>query len=734
MKKAIIFFISVLLFSSILLFSILITSVQAQASIIISTPNEIYNLGDNIEIETTISYPEQINGFLQILLVCEEQENLIYFSPTIIETQEKTIDVSFPVSEAQGSCYISVAIENDKKNILEEKKTQNIILTDKIDINIELNKEEYEPSDNLIIEGQAIKENSQFVDGSMKISFDNEEYSASITGGEFSLTIKLPLDIIPGYHDIVLNTEDSKGNIGEETFNFKMKQIPTSLLVELNNESFFPDEILLITPKLLDQAEGIIEDKNVNVKIIAKEDMFFFLDKKAVFMDESVQSGTESMYRFAKDTPPREYFIKATFNDDFVVEKSITIKEYEKVEFTLENDTLIITNIGNVPYTKPLEIEFKIHDQTTTEIIELNLDVGETKVFKLEAPKGTYNLEIAQGDGNEDDDKEEFVDVPLTGSIVASVELNNRSNLNKKGILWFIPILALLFLFVFFVNKRKNTYKAPTKEEKQKEKIKAKTIKIIEKQQKTLRLGMGKIDLDIKKIFNQHTLKNLAAQTIMPTMVYGTKQEISVLFMTIYGFDKFDVIKKKDPQLFKKVLNNYFDAITKKIKAHQGVADLYGNNLVIFFNIVKQNRYDVAAIKTAKEIRQITHEFNEYTKKLKLNTNINLTTKSAINTGLIVTTNIGADKTVKYTAIGNTINLAKALNNKALENEILIPDAVYNKVYNIIKAKKILPLHLTNTEAINVYLLQDSSKLYLQEKYVDYVKRKIQNNSKKKNL
>ncbi len=347
-------------------------------------------------------------------------------------------------------------------------------------------------------------------------------------------------------------------------------------------------------------------------------------------------------------------------------------------------------------------MDFIIENQTSTETLDLDLDIGETKIYRLEAPKGTYNLSI---DAN--NESVEFSNVPLTGSVIASIDLNKKKNLPWP--LWlFIFIVIFLLLFLYF---RKQVKRYKTKKTKKPEKIKTKEI---EREYKILKSNIN-IDTDIKNIFNKNSSK-LAAQTIMPALVYGTKQEISVLLISISGFEKFKELKKKDPNKFNLLVDKYFDAITQKIKTHQGVADLYGNNLVIFFNIVKQYRHDIAAIKTAQDIRKITDAFNEAIKDL----GIELSVKAGINTGLVTVSGIREDKTVKYTSIGNTVSLAKALKNKALDGEILIPESIYEKVSNIINTKKLMPLYLTDKKAINVYAVKDNKNIKSKHKwYVD---------------
>ena len=367
-----------------------------------------------------------------------------------------------------------------------------------------------------------------------------------------------------------------------------------------------------------------------------------------------------------------------------------------------------MTNVGNIHYKKSIEVVFKIEEQVTKEIIYLDLNIGETKIFDLSAPKGTYDIEI-----NSDGNTTNFSNVPLTGGVTATVELGKEGPITSSWFFWLLLLLVIsLIAFSYFIFTKKTKYKIRGEKEKL-------DTKIIQREHKILGSGIT-IDKDIKNIFNKHTEK-LAARSIIPTLFYGTKQEVSVLLMTISGFEKFQNLKNKDPQIFNKILDRYFDVITNKIKANQGVASLYGNNLVVFFNVVKQYRHDMAAIKTAQEIKRVTAAFNESIK----NMNIALSVKAGINKGLSTVSSIGADKAVKYTSIGDTMFLAKALNKKALENQILIPEKVYEHVYNVINARKIMPLYLTGTKAINVYKVEDSNSRALQERHKGYLDRAL---------
>lgn len=69
------------------------------------------------------------------------------------------------------------------------------------------------------------------------------------------------------------------------------------------------------------------------------------------------------------------------------------IKENEEAKFRLQEDKLIVTNIGNTEYSKTIQII--IGDTTSTK--KVNLGIGEQTSFRLIAPDGTYNIKITDG-------------------------------------------------------------------------------------------------------------------------------------------------------------------------------------------------------------------------------------------------------------------------------------------------------------------------------------------------
>jgi ABC-type Na+ efflux pump permease subunit len=90
----------------------------------------------------------------------------------------------------------------------------------------------------------------------------------------------------------------------------------------------------------------------------------------------------------------------------------ITVEANELVEFSLSNDILTVTNIGNTEYNKKIRIfigEIK-------GIKEPHLEIGEETTYRLIAPDGSYNIKITDGITTF-----EKANVQLTGKIIGAL-------------------------------------------------------------------------------------------------------------------------------------------------------------------------------------------------------------------------------------------------------------------------------------------------------------------------
>jgi class 3 adenylate cyclase len=65
---------------------------------------------------------------------------------------------------------------------------------------------------------------------------------------------------------------------------------------------------------------------------------------------------------------------------------------------------------------------------------------------------------------------------------------------------------------------------------------------------------------------------------------------------------------------------------------------------------------------------------------------------------------VGTEKHLEYTAIGDSINTAKRIQENADKNQILISKAAYDRVKDWVEANMYVPLHVKGkSEAVDVY-------------------------------
>lgn len=730
------------------IFFILLLSFTS-ANILLSGMTGTYSLGDTINLESRVSQPTDFNGFFRIVLICDSSSNssqsMMYFSPIELDkNKEKTITVNFPVTKT-GSCYILAVLENNNNVEIEEAKTSGLLLSSNIKVSAAPNQNIFFPSETLEIAGTAIRDNSQNYDGSAVLVFEGQENVIDVSNGKFSFSQKLSDTIAPGEHNVLVKVEDSNANFGYSNITFKVAAIPTALIIETNNDTVMPGSLLMITPKMLDQANNTMD---AGIILTISQQNTFIITQKKILMQEILDSGNNTLYHLEPYAAPGEYIIEANTevqNKEFSAKKTYTVPKFEDINITIEENIATIANIGNIPYKKQIEFEFIIQGQSTKKVLDIDLQVGETKEYRLEAPEGDYNLIINKGN-----DKLNFTHVPLTGSIVAAVDIGQekQSNTNWTVAIIIIALLAVLIISWFMIRKQKrevyygaiSNYSVQQKKSQETRQPASSTAQSLvpetskQKQgtkQKLELKGNEKQVIDnfasmytddtIKKIFKKNAASKLSAHSVIPTLVYGTKQEITVLVLSILGFERLQAIKNKDKALYESILNEYFSLIMDVVKAQHGVVDIYGNNIVAIFNVIKQYRHDVAAVKVAQDIRNTTNALNA---KL-VQQDISLAVKAGINTGMAIVSSIGADKEVKYTSIGNTTTFARLLERKAVANEILLTDNIYNRVSNVIKAKKISPLHTSEAEAIDVYSVSEGSSTEMKDRHKWYVDRAL---------
>lgn len=149
---------------------------------------------------------------------------------------------------------------------------------------------------------------------------------------------------------------------------------------------------------------------NGEVRLVVRD----ALGIKEVLMN--VPSNQENRLVVGSDFPSGVWTITAEYSG-VRVERNFLVGESSEVEFKIEEDELIIKNVGNVRYTKTLRIKIGSKENTYVQ----NIGVGEEKVLKLVSPSGEYNIEVSDGKTTL---RRENVQLYGSGNVVGAVSKN----------------------------------------------------------------------------------------------------------------------------------------------------------------------------------------------------------------------------------------------------------------------------------------------------------------------
>lgn len=161
----------------------------------------------------------------------------------------------------------------------------------------------------------------------------------------------------------------------------------------------------------------------------------------------------------------------------------------------------------------------------------------------------------------------------------------------------------------------------------------------------------------------------------------------TILFSDIIGFTR--LAERMPPRDMNIVLNRYFSHMTDIVFHHDGTLDKYiGDGLMAVFGAPMQREDDAdRAIQTALNMkRHLANMMDTMREDWKFDIRI------GINTGRVVSGNIGSPKRMDYTVIGDAVNIASRLETMAQPNQILIGEETYKRVRGRFRIQKVGPV------------------------------------------
>jgi len=624
------------LFVILFVFSIFLLS-NISAQIQISSLKPLYNLGDNLEF--TITLGDHTEDYLDVTLICDGNEQNIYHN--VPDTKTSTITrklVGGYIGELSGDCFLFAKYGEDSG------KSSNFKISDKIIVDFETDKEEYNASEIISLKGKALKENGLVPDSAfIEASFNGVFASDIIKNGEFSLKLSTLQTMHGGTYPLIIKVydKDEKRNImnsGEIAQNKRIVQEPGRIEIAINNQNIAPSENLSYIVNLYDFAGDKMDEE---VLISVKDSM-----NNSVY-SESLIANQNLILTLIKSFAPGKAVITVQ-KDGINGHKEFYVSESKKISSEVRNSTLIVSNEGNVDYNE--EISIVIGNETIKNLVSLG--VGESKTLELSAPEGNYNVDVQDSSG-----KVYSGNVFLTGKVIDAKEIRQNLNLFFRYPLVWLFILFIVFFAIILTYKNSpshTSYSYPAEVNIKKPGKIILSSKIIRMQPRSeeLNLGSGKI----KK----------AEQVLVTT---GHKQESVIVYFKI----KNKLSKEAGGNLVK---------ILESASKFNGIPYKDGYSYGIIFSpiVTKSFQNEKAAVNAAIAIDSQLKDANRKFKD-KIEYGI------GINSGEVVTKVEGV--TLQFTNMGKTVPTAKKIA-EISNQEVLISEQVHRKTEEV-KVEKASP-------------------------------------------
>lgn len=186
----------------------------------------------------------------------------------------------------------------------------------------------------------------------------------------------------------------------------------------------------------------------------------------------------------------------------------------------------------------------------------------------------------------------------------------------------------------------------------------------------TMTEGLSKKD-KVEQTFSRYVSHDVAATVMddVKSRLGGSYVQATVLYADIAGFTRLS--EKLEPEALNKLLNDYFTLIDRIAGEHKGHIDKYiGDCAMILFGApIHDDEHGMNGVRCGLEIQRAVEEYNLQRVEMGM---IAVEFSVAINSGVMLAGNMGSERRMEYTVIGDAVNLAARLSSISSAGQILV--------------------------------------------------------------
>jgi adenylate cyclase len=176
-------------------------------------------------------------------------------------------------------------------------------------------------------------------------------------------------------------------------------------------------------------------------------------------------------------------------------------------------------------------------------------------------------------------------------------------------------------------------------------------------------------------------------KTIDELELGGVERDVSVLFCDVRGFTTFS--EKLQPETLMEVINQYLTVSSDSIHTYEGIIDKFMGDAVVGLFNTQLNPHEDHAMRAIQAALLMVDKVTELHQSLP--GDYRLFYGIGVHTGPAVLGNVGSPRRKEFTAIGNSLQFAKLLQENALGGEVLTSQETYDLVKDYVIAEALPP-------------------------------------------
>lgn len=200
------------------------------------------------------------------------------------------------------------------------------------------------------------------------------------------------------------------------------------------------------------------------------------------------------------------------------------------------------------------------------------------------------------------------------------------------------------------------------------------------------KLKRKKVINAFKKYVAPEVVEEISKKGDFTIKLGGENRDIAVLFVDIRGFTTMSEVLT--PEEVVEILNKYLNLTTNAIFKNRGTLDKFVGDatMAVFNSPFDLEDYEFKAVCAAMDMVEGAKELEE---KLLKEYGRTVGFGVGVNCGHAVVGNIGCENRMDFTAIGDTVNTAARLESNAKKGQVLISDAIYERVKERIEVEEV---------------------------------------------